>query len=448
MEAQPTLLPHRGWAFYIVLFCFVIAAALAVAVIDAAGQARPNEPINLNSALLSGDLNVRWALVGEPISHDPEESAQAAVDHYSRGLPSAVAHRRIGITKIALLGQPGLGDLLKTGGREAAMWRRVCSERRLSRDEAGEYIKFIRKLDLGPLRELAEAEVYARAGMGADARGALARAREAAYGRAIGLIGLFAVGALMGLAGVFLLGWLVRTEDGPNNWLTPGYAVAFPAFIAFLLAIVAFSVLAAAVAVEKKQPSLELALQGLVSIGSFVVGLRVLRERSALAGVDVRDIGLRLVSAGRMIGQGVMGYCAAIPVLGVALAVSVVLQSTLLRNFPTAEHPIVQYTAEGGLGLWLAFALAVVIAPVVEEIFFRGVLYGGLRNRMGVRGAAAFSGLLFASLHPTLPTGFLPILALGIVLALLREKTGSLYPGMVCHALNNAIMLALALLLY
>ena len=130
------------------------------------------------------------------------------------------------------------------------------------------------------------------------------------------------------------------------------------------------------------------------------------------------------------------------------MLVSYWLQNTLLRGVPTPEHPIVPYVAQGGAVFWAAFALATVVAPVVEETVFRGMLYTALRAQMRVWPAALVSGGIFAVVHPTLPGQFLPILALGVVLAILREKTGSLAPSMVCHAINNAAMLALVRLMY
>jgi uncharacterized protein len=95
-----------------------------------------------------------------------------------------------------------------------------------------------------------------------------------------------------------------------------------------------------------------------------------------------------------------------------------------------------------GIGFILTLIAAAVIAPIAEEIFFRGFVYGGLRGRIGTLGAMLVSSLFFTALHFTLDQ-FIPIFALGLFLALLYEKTGSLYPGMLLHSSNNAISLIL-----
>ena len=85
--------------------------------------------------------------------------------------------------------------------------------------------------------------------------------------------------------------------------------------------------------------------------------------------------------------------------------------------------------------LWLAIPL-VVLAPFVEELLFRGLLYRSLRGRVGVVAAVILSALVFAVLHVVIP----PLFVMGIVLAILAERTGSLWPGIVLHATNNGLV--------
>jgi uncharacterized protein len=86
--------------------------------------------------------------------------------------------------------------------------------------------------------------------------------------------------------------------------------------------------------------------------------------------------------------------------------------------------------------------LIVVAAPISEEVCFRGMLFGGLRERLPRLGAALLSGLIFGGLHAlTGITAVPPLIAFGFVLALLYEKTGSIVPGIVLHMLNNSVAL-------
>jgi membrane protease YdiL (CAAX protease family) len=80
----------------------------------------------------------------------------------------------------------------------------------------------------------------------------------------------------------------------------------------------------------------------------------------------------------------------------------------------------------------------IAIAPPVEEFFFRGFVYQALRTRLGVPGGAVVSGLIFGGIHLK-PEYLVPLAILGTALALLFEKTDSLWPCILVHALNNAI---------
>jgi membrane protease YdiL (CAAX protease family) len=88
--------------------------------------------------------------------------------------------------------------------------------------------------------------------------------------------------------------------------------------------------------------------------------------------------------------------------------------------------------------------LAVVIAPVAEEVAFRGYLYGVMKRYIGAVPALILSGILFALIHLNLPS-FFPLLVLASVFALAYELTGSLLVPMTMHALFNALSLILVL---
>ena len=100
----------------------------------------------------------------------------------------------------------------------------------------------------------------------------------------------------------------------------------------------------------------------------------------------------------------------------------------------------------GAFGAIAAGVLIVVAAPFSEEVFFRGFIFGGLRGRLSFPVAAVLSGLIFGLFHFTGPGSIavVPQLAfLGFALAWLYEKTGSIYPPMAVHAVNNALAFAI-----
>ncbi|MHB8124171.1 MAG: CPBP family intramembrane glutamic endopeptidase [Desulfitobacteriaceae bacterium] len=95
---------------------------------------------------------------------------------------------------------------------------------------------------------------------------------------------------------------------------------------------------------------------------------------------------------------------------------------------------------------WLTYLinllLAIVLAPLIEETLFRGIIFGGLRTYFGIWTAATISAALFSALHFQ-AYGFFPRFILGLVLAHLYERNRSLFPSMTFHALNNFIAMTL-----
>ncbi|HEX2090341.1 MAG TPA: type II CAAX endopeptidase family protein [Actinomycetota bacterium] len=91
-------------------------------------------------------------------------------------------------------------------------------------------------------------------------------------------------------------------------------------------------------------------------------------------------------------------------------------------------------------GATLAFMAPVVIvlAPICEEIFFRGFLYNGLRRRLPVWGAAVVSSVVFGLVHVH-PLLIPPLFVVGLGLALLYERQQSLLAPVVAHATFNIL---------
>jgi membrane protease YdiL (CAAX protease family)/uncharacterized RDD family membrane protein YckC len=92
----------------------------------------------------------------------------------------------------------------------------------------------------------------------------------------------------------------------------------------------------------------------------------------------------------------------------------------------------------------LAVVLIAGLAPFAEELFFRGFFFSGLRSRLSFLPAALVAGLVFGAVHAaTGITTVIPLAALGFGLCWLYEKTGSLWPCVILHAINNGLALAL-----
>lgn len=95
---------------------------------------------------------------------------------------------------------------------------------------------------------------------------------------------------------------------------------------------------------------------------------------------------------------------------------------------------------------WLIFLTGIIIAPLVEEIFFRGFIYTGLREKYGWIAAALVSAGLFALAHIQ-PLSMPPIFLMGLIFAYLYQRTESIWPAVIMHFATNTLGLAAAYLI-
>ncbi len=86
------------------------------------------------------------------------------------------------------------------------------------------------------------------------------------------------------------------------------------------------------------------------------------------------------------------------------------------------------------------------VGPITEEIFFRGFFYPPLRRKVGRVGAILINAFCFAALHGNL-VQLAPLIGLGLILAVLRERTGSVVASTVLHCAHNTLVLVLLLVL-
>jgi membrane protease YdiL (CAAX protease family) len=132
----------------------------------------------------------------------------------------------------------------------------------------------------------------------------------------------------------------------------------------------------------------------------------------------------------------------ALVVLIALLAVEVALETVLHATREQGLQPS-HWDSSKALPFVLNGLVVAVVAPIVEELTFRGVGFH-LLARFGSVAAVAGTAAAFAADHG-LVEGFPALFVFGIAAALVRLRTGSLYPGMLLHATFNALALVEAL---
>ena len=139
-----------------------------------------------------------------------------------------------------------------------------------------------------------------------------------------------------------------------------------------------------------------------------------------------------------------MALGAAIPLQAAGGAMQFAIVSRLAEDSPMRrmmEEIVSQFVAvDTGFDFLMLFLAAVVTAAICEEFVFRGLLLQLLRRRSGWLSAILASAALFAVFHLN-PIVLLPVALVGAYLAVLVWRSGSLYPAILAHGLNNGIAL-------
>lgn len=194
------------------------------------------------------------------------------------------------------------------------------------------------------------------------------------------------------------------------------------------------------------------ASQTALSVIVYILGLAILlvepyavrrygkRQIMKLFGVlrrpALKDIGYAFIA--------LAGYIIVSMVISVA---ATILASWLGPWFDMNQQQMIGFEQRSSVSdIVLAFVIIVVAAPVVEELIFRGYLYGSLRPRMPWWLAAAIVSAVFGVVHGQWNVA-LDVFAMSLVMCYLREKTGTIWSGMIVHILKNFIAFSILFLL-
>lgn len=221
------------------------------------------------------------------------------------------------------------------------------------------------------------------------------------------------------------------SADSPD-W-TPGRVAAAPAVL-FL-----FQLLPLAVAATGARPALAgtlalAATAGILTIGWVAYALCYRRGKS------LRSLGLRPpVRTFQLLTAPLAGALASLLLLELSQGLYGLLTGG--ESPPPQRAAALLSQARDPLTRGIAALTVGLIAPGAEEIVFRGVLYRALRLRLPLAPALGLSAAVFSLAHMD-TNYFLHIFGLGLILGAIVERSRSLYPAMILHALNNAAALA------
>ncbi len=159
-------------------------------------------------------------------------------------------------------------------------------------------------------------------------------------------------------------------------------------------------------------------------------------EVLSMVGLGRRDL------SGRALLWGLAGFAAALPVVW-----SLSILSLVLVGGDTHPAIPVFIGSESATDRWMLLLTVCVLAPLFEEFLFRGYLWNRFNKMLGVYSGTALSALVFAAVHLSLGS-FLPLMGLGVILAVVARHSGSLWSSVVTHALWNLMNILFLQLLY
>jgi len=304
----------------------------------------------------------------------------------------------------------------------------------------------------------------------ASAREALvAPAQLLVVGVVVLVVGVIALGIAGAIGAVLLLvfgatgRWRAHLSTGHSRGAV--YAETFAIwFVLFLLLSIGTSLVPALFSADGRGGVAPIAGGVAMLISLLALGWPVLR---GIPFADVRrDVGLHrgrgvLIEAA----SGIAAYAMALPLVATGLivmfglmALAGVSMSAGAEEFDvsgTPTHPLLEWMGGSMVSKVLALILAAVIAPLVEEIVFRGVLYRHLREgtrRLGAVLSAAASmllvGVIFAAIHPQGIFAIPVLTALACGFAFAREWRDSLIAPIVAHAINNGAVVCLLMVAF
>ncbi len=284
-------------------------------------------------------------------------------------------------------------------------------------------------------------------------KGDLALRQEEELRRATDLMRLKLLLALFFIAFVFLMGLgllllypLLRRHLSPpgEEILSIGWGWSLLLTFAFLLVMSLIQGISALSGIPRSNLPPFLLLGELVGGG---VALLLLWWKLSSSRLSLRDIGLRMRNW-KLLGWGVGGWLTAFPLVLASALFAYYFIGGSREGYSPAKQQELQFLflSSPPFYRFLLLLLIVFFAPFFEELFFRGLVYSSLRQELGERLALILSAFLFGAIHMS-PFLLLPVTVLGLVLTYLYERTRSLLPSFLTHALwNGGTLLLLSLL--
>lgn len=429
-----------GWALLAVIFSALIASSFAAA----SGKRILSNPKTeqAQGKMIEMMLSLK-ALQGK--NAPKNEMFTPYIDELKNDAKRSADAQKLRVALRTEDGKAPFGDDLKnlaaSSDEQSQAFAKLYETKDIKKSDAESYLAKLDGKDLG--EKLATVQFKEKFGDNAI-RGKTFPADAAMK---FGLAGL--VGCTGFLVGIVLLGIFTtqRTAGALKPMGMPQQGVSLPVAdrLALGAAIVMCSYLGLEILAAKWLGGVPAFQQAFPFLGIFVAlgiicSVPILGHRFTLESLGVSKSGL-----GKRILWGLGAYLAMIPILLCALFVVSILAKVLPGNAHPVGEEVLNSNVLQALGL---LAMAAIIAPIWEEIMFRGLFFPALSavTKSPIWGAV-ISSFVFAAIHPQGPAGIPLLMTLALGMCFISYQTKSLVPNIVMHAINNGGALIMLLVL-
>lgn len=164
-----------------------------------------------------------------------------------------------------------------------------------------------------------------------------------------------------------------------------------------------------------------------------------------IRGIVIRDFGFKRVGWKNILKIAGLGYLAYISIMMVVMQITISYNIELPGFGQQESH--MDFLGDQKVWAIVVIAIIAIIAPLIEEVFFRGFVFQTMLKAWPKWLAFIASAAVFAGIHLEFQV-FMPLFLLGLVLNWMFYKSGSLYPGIFFHIVNNSIAIGLEYYIY
>lgn len=176
-------------------------------------------------------------------------------------------------------------------------------------------------------------------------------------------------------------------------------------------------------------------------ISSVLSGVMIITEIGLITWLikkyklKISDLGIRKFALLRALGYILGGIVVFLMLVSIAFALLVIIAPSIDVN---QSQDVGFEFGRIGTGLWISFAFTVLIVPIIEELYFRGIILPAITKRFGWTFGITGSSIIFALLHGQYNV-MVYTFVLGCVLSVMYIRLKSIVPGIIVHVINNAV---------